>query len=190
MVKTLRLVRVSKQTKEFAYIKRLYLTAFPFAERLPFRLLTKRAGEGKADFWGIYDETNWVGFAYVIRGEGIAYLYFFAIRPESRNGGVGSEALRTLKKIYENENLFLALEQLDPDADNYQERLRRHDFYLRNGLHDLPHKIKEMTMVYSSMGTGEPITPDAFAVMMRGFLGGTFYRLINTKIIPDSRDSA
>lgn len=188
MENTLRLLRISKHTREYADVKRLYLTAFPPAERLPFRLLTKRAAAGKADFWGLYDGSRWVGFAYVIRGEGLAYLYFFAVSPENRNGGYGSAALQTMKQLYENDNLFLALEQPDPHADNYNERLRRHDFYLRNGLHDLPHKIREMTMVYNAMGTGTPIAPAAFDRMMRRFLGKLFYFPVHTKIIPDETD--
>ena len=98
MEKTLRLLRVSKQTEEYAKIRLLYLTAFPPAERLPFWLLNKRAAEGKADFWGLYEDRRWVGFAYVIRGEGLAYLFFLAIRPECRNGGYGSAALQKLKE--------------------------------------------------------------------------------------------
>lgn len=189
MAKEIRLVLVTRQTREFRQIKQLYQTAFPIRERVPFLLLDKKSNQGHADFWGVYDGDLWVGFAYVIRGEGLAYLFYFAIRPDFRGTGCGSATLRGLQETYQNENFFLALEQQDPKAKNYPERIRRHAFYEKNGLHDLPHRIREMTMVYDAMGTASVVAPSDFATMTRRFFGRFLYPLIHTKIIPDAGKS-
>ena len=79
----------------------------------------------------------------------------------------------------------LALEQLNKNAENYEQRVKRHAFYERCGLTDLPYKIKEGTVVYSIMGTGETVEPEEYREMMDDFLGGFFTRLIDTRILKE-----
>ena len=52
-------------------------------------------------------------------------------------------AIEALKKQYHGSRFFLALETLDKAADNYEQRVKRHSFYEKCGLSDMPYKLKE-----------------------------------------------
>lgn len=165
-------------------LKALYREAFPANERAPFWLLRKRAEQGLADFWCLQEQGAWVGLAYVIRNEELAYLFFFALDKACRNQGLGTQAMKELQAVYSGRCFFLALEPLDERADNYDQRLRRHDFYVRCGLQDLPFRLKEAVMIYAVMGTVQTVRPDAYRAMMRRYLGPVLRYLVDTRLIP------
>lgn len=176
------LISVTKRSKDLSAIKKLYKHAFPKAERVPFRLLVSRAAPDKADFWALHDDGKLIGMAYAIKAQGLAYLYFFAIDKALRGKGYGSHALETLKSRYADGRFFLALETLDESAQNYDYRVRRHEFYKRCGFIDLPHKIKEATVVFASMGVGGEIQPHEYRDMMSNYLGERYMKKIDPKM--------
>ena len=108
--------------------RRLYEEAFPREERAPFRLLLKRARQGKADFWSLTESDEWIGMAYILRGGDLAYLFYLAVAKDKRGCGYGTMAIEALKKQYYGCRLFLALETLDKSASNYDQRVKRRDF--------------------------------------------------------------
>ena len=177
-------MELRKITKEeYGRCKALFTEAFPPEERLPFFLVNGAARRGRADFWCLYEAEKWVGIAYVICHKDLAYLFYFAIDAEQRGGGHGSAALAELKRQYAGRRLFLAIEQLDPAAENYAQRLSRHAFYERCGFHDIPHKLKEATVIYSLMGTGGAVQPEEYIELFDAFLGRFIRRLIDTRLM-------
>ncbi len=181
----IRLVPVENSRKEYARIKKLYKEAFPPEERAPFFLLKRRAAQKKGDSWNVYDGSRWIGWAYMIRYKDLAYVNYLAMDNLQRGKGYGVYVIEELKKKYAGQKFFLALEQLDPNAENYEQRVKRHAFYERCGLKELPYKIKEASVVYSIMGTGETVEPEEYNEMMDTFLGGFFTRLIDTRILKE-----
>ena len=176
-------IEVTPKSKNLRKIKKLYKTAFPKDERAPFWLLTKRAKSDCADFWALYDGEEFIGMAYVVRYEALAYLFYLAIDDGKRGKGYGTKAITELKARYGGGKLFLALEQLDESAPNYEQRLKRHAFYESCGLHDLPHKIKEASVVYAVMGFGEAVEPEEYEEMMKRYLGGFLYKTVDVRMI-------
>ena len=164
-------------------IKALYLSAFPPEERPPFFLMRYGARFGNGDMLSVYDGEEFVGFAYVVSDERAAYLFFFAIEERFRGKGYGSAVLLALKKRYAGKVLFLAREQLDERAENHPERVRRHRFYLKNGFSDLSVKIKEMTVIYDTMGFGGDIEPRAYARLMKKWCGPLVFYAMRIKMI-------
>lgn len=141
------LIKIDKHSKDLKEIKGIILEAFPPEERPPFRFLIRRTGKPFVDFWGAYDEGRLVGITYVVHSEGAAYLFFLAIANKERGKGYGGALLEMMKEKYAPECLFLALEPLDPKAENYEQRVNRHNFYLRHGLKDMPYQAKEGSVV-------------------------------------------
>ena len=168
---------------EYKRIKKLYREAFPADERAPLFLLKKRAVQKKGDSWNVYDGERWIGWVYMIAYKELAYINYLAIDSSKRRKGYGVYVIEEIKKKYAGKKVFLALEQLDTKAENYEQRLKRHAFYERCGLHDLPYKIKEASVVYSIMGNGEAVEPEEYKEMMDKFLGPFFTRLIDTRIL-------
>lgn len=197
------LKRTEKNLPEYRQIKYLYRSAFPAEERAPFRLLMKRRGREGVDFWAVYaDEACapsggsgteregaaseglvWVGLAYVISTEHLAYLFYLAMDASCRGKGYGSGTLQDLIRQYADKNLLIAIEQLEEDAPNYTERVKRKQFYLKNVLRELPCKIREAKMIYEALGTKEPVSPQEYKQMMQRYLGPVFKHLIPTEIL-------
>lgn len=174
------LKRINFFSPDYRKISRLYRTAFPADERAPMWFMALRSERENVDFWGLYADGKWVGLAYVISEGKASYLFYLALSEELRGKGLGSKAMESLKKHYAGQRLFLALEQLDESADNYAERQKRRQFYLKNGLKPLPLTIREATVTYDVMGTGD-VKPEEYESMMKKYLG-TASRLVSMNI--------
>ena len=74
------------------------------------------------------------------------------------------------------EDFFLALEQLDKNADNYAQRVSRSKFYQKNGLQKLCISIKEGNVMYDAMGFGGEVKPEEYREMMK-----KLYRLFSSQ---------
>ena len=175
---------VVSSKKDMKKIKTLYNTAFPKDERtLPFFIMKNKVNMGKAKMLSLYDdEDNFAGFAYLIEGERAIYLSFLAINYNGRGKGMGTFVLKELKKIYAGKPVFLALETLDENAENYAERVKRHNFYLKAGLVDLPYIMREKHVIYMTMGTDVKITPDDYNIPVNRFLGFFWKKFVNTEM--------
>lgn len=147
---------------EIRQIRELYFSAFPREERSPFGLMKRRAKQGVGRMLAAKDGGEFVGFTYIIESADCAYLFYLAIVPQTRGAGYGSAILAQLREMYADKRIFLARESLDESADNYEQRVRRHEFYLRNGFSDLNCKIRELTVTFDVMSVGGEITPEDY----------------------------
>ena len=89
-----------------------------------------------AEILGIYEDGAPVGFMVTRRYRNILYLAYFAVRKDLRSRGIGGRALREL--IAGNPGYRAVVEFEAPDKSSAENglRLRRKDFYLRNGFHE------------------------------------------------------
>jgi GNAT superfamily N-acetyltransferase len=177
------LKKVSRDIPEFDKIKNLYSNAFPEDEKAPFSLLYFKRNKDNVDFFSIHADGEWVGFAYAVSEKDVTYLFYFAIDEEVRGKGYGSAALKALIKHYEGQRFFLALEQLDESADNFDERIHRRHFYARNGLRSLDCRLREGKVVYDVMGVGGKIEPEEYGHLMSRYMGSIFTKIFHTGII-------
>lgn len=113
---------------------RLYLSAFPAAERKPFSIIARMYREGRSDVWCICRGERIIGLAATINGGGLVLLDYFTVSSRFRGQGIGSEALEMLQQTYAHCGLFVEIESSREAAENHTERLRRRDFYLRGGM--------------------------------------------------------
>lgn len=187
-------LKIITQKSEFDAVERIYNEAFPDNERAPIKMLTKRARQGKADFLGIYDGEKIVGMCYVVCCRDLAYLFYIAVEKSLRGKGFGTEAIAALLEKYRGKRFFLALEQLDKTADNYTQRVKRHEFYKSCGLHDLPFKLKEGSVTFSAMGaksstdnSGESFTvkPGEYKELTDRYLGFFMRHMVDMRLFPD-----
>ena len=154
-------------------LKDLYNSAFPKEERMPFRLLWKKPRRGAdATFLTAEEEGRFLGLVYLIVYEDLAYLNYLAVTEKERGKGYGTEILKRVKEQFPGHRVFLAREDLDPAADNYDERVRRQAFYARAGFEDLTSKLTEAGVTYEMMSIGGGVT------------SGDYDRLIDAWIDP------
>lgn len=118
-------------------IYRLYHSAFPRSERKPFSMIYKMYRSGKTDVWYCTDEGKFVGIAITINGDNAILLDYFAMEKNLRSKGYGSAILRAVIKHYAPKTVFGEIETVFEDCDDLDIRIRRKQFYLRNGLKEM-----------------------------------------------------
>ncbi|MCQ2506948.1 MAG: GNAT family N-acetyltransferase [Lachnospiraceae bacterium] len=170
---------------DFKKIHKLYVEAFPKEERCPFFFLKHRAVKGKGELLSVYskeaDKETFIAMVSILSNDEIAYLFFFAIQKEYRGKEYGSQILKMLPELYEGKKLFLAREQLDDNAENNAQRIRRHNFYLRNGFEDWPLLLQEASVIYDAMGIGSPIEPEEYEKLLTNWGGRLYTHFIKIK---------
>ena len=128
--------------KNLKELKRLYRSAFPISEKKPFGLMLKKQAEGTMKLMTVEDEKGaFLGLVITIHHKDIVLLDYFAVSPAFRGKGIGSEVLSLLKNQYSGKRILLEIEDPEEPCKNREERLRRKDFYLRNGLSVQDYKV-------------------------------------------------
>lgn len=163
-------------------LKRLYLSAFPFEERCPYFIMMNREKKEKSEMLVARDNGEFIGFAYMVCNEKLAYIFYLAVEESNRGRGYGKKIIAALKEKYRGRRLFLAREQLDKSAENYEQRVNRHNFYLKCGFEDLPCCIKEGPVVYDVMGIGGNVTAEEYHSLIKDW-AGIMLKIVDMKII-------
>ena len=178
-----RLVKIRKTAYRKA--KKLYQQAFPPEEQAPFLMLLWKSRKSDVDFWSIYAGNQWAGLLYVVNDGNLSYIFYFAVCPEFRGRGVGSQALQEAQSIYQGRKFFLAAEAIDEHAPNYDERVRRKNFYLRNGFADLHRHVQEGTVIFELLGIGGDVTAEDYQHLMMNYIGKFIFRNITLRVLDD-----
>ncbi len=130
----MQLVRATTK-QQLHNIHALYQRAFPISERKPFSMILRKQKEGSMEILSIeHDSGEFLGLAVLIHYHDLHLLDYFAVSPDCRGQGVGSKALGLLQARYADGRLLLEIERTDVECKNLDERLRRKQFYLKNGM--------------------------------------------------------
>lgn len=115
----------------------LYEAAFPGCEKKPFSSMLEKAAEGSVDMLMLEEDGEFAGLAITMKAGDLVLLDYFAIAGNMRSRGYGSRALQLLSEYYKGKRFFLEIESVYEEADNLPQRMRRKQFYLKNGLTEL-----------------------------------------------------
>lgn len=126
-------------TALFQWLKiyRLYQSAFPNNEKKPFSMIRSMCKKGKSDVWYFEEGGRFVGLVITINGPDKVLLDYLAVEKKHRGKGFGSGMLRQMREQYAGKGVFLEIETVTEEAENYEERKRRKSFYLSNGMTEL-----------------------------------------------------
>ncbi|HIR53753.1 MAG TPA: GNAT family N-acetyltransferase [Candidatus Onthovicinus excrementipullorum] len=163
---------VTSSHRDLDRVRALYLSAFPREERAPFRLLLMRSRAEYIDFFAFYDSGRFCGIAYLISGERTSALMYLAVEQSARSQGYGAEMLAWIRAYCGARTVALDIEQVIPTADNYEQRKRRRDFYLRNGFRasGCGHTLRNVR--YEILASSVDFSPEEYARLMRRFSCG------------------
>lgn len=145
-------IRQVTTATEWRMLKSLYIAAFPSAERKPFWLIQLKHWQKKADIWAIENDEEFAGFAITMKNEDLVLLDYFAVSGEKRGLGLGGKSLKLLKDRYKGKRFFLEIENTEAEADNGEERRRRKQFYLNNGMTELDVRAKLFGVEFELLG--------------------------------------
>jgi len=157
----LRLVPITRATADDPRLRALYADAFPVEEQIPYDDFLALMDKINFDYMTYYDGDQFLGFTIVAIFDDVTWFWYFAVLPELRGHGVGQAILTSLIDRHKHSFCVLDMEyDQQPDAPNLPQRIRRHNFYLRNGFCDT-HVTKSFAGVtYTIMTLGpHPFTP-------------------------------
>lgn len=177
----LRFETVTKAHGDRVKIKELYQSAFPLYERMPFWFMIRQAKREGAQLLGIYDGNEPIGMVYLVKWQDIVYIQYFAIEESCRGSGYGSKALSMLKDRYGGCRFLLEMEEVAPDAPNYEQRLKRRAFYEKNGFHGTELLLTELGVRYEFMTVGG-FTPDEYMTLTAACRGRILSLFLKPKI--------
>lgn len=134
----LRSVEIDSEKARDGELRRLYETAFPVEEQIPYDDLIHLLQVMDIDYTAYYEDEMLVGMTMVLRLTRYNWGWYFAVREELRGKGYGQGILNAvLDKYHDGVPFVIDIESpLQLDAPNPEQRIRRHAFYVRNGLKD------------------------------------------------------
>ena len=152
-------------------VRRLYETAFPKEEQIPWKDLMRLMKTMSLDFTVYYEDGNLVGLTIVYPRKQFNWFWYFAVPEELRGQGIGQRILTQLIEKYKGKSNILDMESPEQVCENSEQRKRRHAFYLRNGFRDT--------------GVGKSFKGIDYTIMMNG--EGTFTQRDYDLIIDELR---
>ncbi|GAF39972.1 hypothetical protein FC83_GL002987 [Agrilactobacillus composti DSM 18527 = JCM 14202] len=179
----LQAIDVSTKMADYESLKQLYLRAFPREERFPLFFLIRQTKKAGIRFQAWYDGPTFVGLTYIITYQGMTYLLFLAVNDQIRSKGYGSQILKAIAKIYRGNTITLLMEEVVTSAPNYQQRLKRQEFYFKNGFRDSRHTTVEYGVKYQMLVLGSDFTAKQYRDLFIYFVGPFVYRFYGTDVV-------
>lgn len=134
--------------KDKRFMKKLYISAFPKCERFPFWLLVRCSKSSNVSFKPIVYKGIAVGIIFMVKYDNINYVMYLAIKEELRGMGYGSEIV---KDLVSRGIVILSIEK--PDEANTDSKIKRRNFYLRNGMYDTGYTYVDKGVEYSVLSS-------------------------------------
>ena len=139
--------------------KKLYNTAFPPAERIPFVILYRKAKGSNVTFFAVTQGDEFKGLVYTVWFNDIVFIFYLAVSPDARGNGIGSKILSLVKDKFPNCRLVLNIEALDENAENNDERIKRREFYVKNGFFGAGYYVREYSVIFEYMCYSKDFIP-------------------------------
>lgn len=167
---------------DMKFILDLYQKTFPDAERKSFSLIERKAAMGSMEILLIKEDNKRVGFAMTANAADVILLDYFAIADAYQGQGIGTEAFLWLRELYSDKQFFLEIEETDEKQPDYQDRLRRKEFYLRNGMLETGIHVELFGVGLELLATNKELHYDDCERLYRELLGPA-YRTMLRRII-------
>lgn len=174
----LRREKVIPFSRDMLQVKKLYQEAFPGNEQVPFLLLQVNCWRKMVDCFAYFDGDVFVGFAYILSNENVSYIFFLAVPDSLQSQGYGSLILNDLIHELIDHSILITIEVIDESAGNYIQRLKRLDFYERNGFKLSNHFYHEGDQTYQFISSNNEVDLKSFLKMMKNY----FFYLYNVSV--------
>ncbi len=161
---------VTRDAPWFPQVKALYESAFPANERIPIKHLLD--DKIKREFWAFFNKDNgenaaapkFCGFSNSISHGDITNIVYFAVVPELRCHGYGSQILQVIREQHPDTRIVvdIEVEEDSKDAEELERRNRRREFYTRNGFDSSPVDYVWQGEHYRLLSAGGIVTEKEF----------------------------
>ena len=158
--------KITKESRFWQQINSLAKEAFPAEEYLAPDKLVEMSMADNFDFLALTNDDTFVGFMVVQTHKNLAYLFFLAIDSSFRAKGYGRCAIETLRLLYPDKKQVVDFEMLDEAAPNNKQRIKRRQFYLKNGYKETGLFLSYLGVDYEVFCMGSDFEPQEFKDMM------------------------
>lgn len=174
--------KIDSHFEDMALVKKLYHKAFPKVERIPMIVLLWKAKKEEVQFVAFYDREEFIGFAYMFSSNNITFILYLAIDASRRSKGYGKTILSMIEADYPEHRLVLNIEEIDPTADNYTQRVKRKDFYLKNGYKNAGYRMIQAGERYEVMVKGLALNETEFLQLFQNLMGRLLFVMFKPKL--------
>ena len=122
---------VKYKTVYYTQVNNIYIKSFPPEER--YINLNKMIESPNTELYCLVDNDIVLGIIYLIYYKDMIFILYLAINTQIRSKGYGSFLLKWCLDKYLDKKIFLNIEEVREEFDDYETRKRRLDFYLKNG---------------------------------------------------------
>ena len=154
--------KITNESADKQQVMELYEESFPPVERMPFDLMLEINNQDNADLCSVYDDNEFIAFYLLITHNKVAYVSFLAVVPAKRGQNYGSMILSDIQKAYPDYSLLIDEEPVNPDSDNYEQRLARERFYIRNGFKHTSYIVTAYGVDYEILSTSDDFELDDY----------------------------
>lgn len=175
-------------SRDAALMDEVNLESFPPEELMSTEMQTRLCAEGVLEVWAVYDGASFVGFTTIYPGSRLAYVFFLAVHKDARSHGYGTRILKLLHDHYDGRRIVLDIEPVDPSVPDNALRIRRKQFYLRNGFLESGYLLKYLGLSFEILyaGPGEFSLSDYKEMMdgIRGMIHSCGFEVFEPEISP------
>ncbi|MBO0441344.1 GNAT family N-acetyltransferase [Candidatus Enterococcus ikei] len=160
---------VSRSLPEYSTIIDLFKMSFPTNEQFPIWLLRLLSCRKGIEFLAFYDKNKLCGFTYLVKKENTLFILYLATNNKIRSQGYGSKILNWINVQYKNHEIALNIETVEKTFNNYEQRVKRKEFYLKNDYHDTNLRVKEHGVVFDVLSNSQDFTFEKYKKLIQHF---------------------
>lgn len=135
---------VKFEEKYYNQVSEIYEKSFPIEER--YITLDR-----------MINEEDVLGFVYLIFYENMIFILYLAVNTTNRSNGYGSYILKWCLNKYMDRKIYLNIEKVKKDVKDYETRLKRLKFYLKNDFYITNYISKEETESFNILSNNKEI---------------------------------
>lgn len=130
-----------------------------------------------------YEKNLFVGFCYLINNNNLTFIPYLAINDNIRSKGYGTKIINKIKSIYKDNRIILDIEPIDKNSENNEQRIRRKNFYNKNGFRSLPILMLDGEETYEILIYNGECTTKEFNNLYKNFIGKLSYMFAMPKLV-------
>lgn len=162
MVFDMKLIRIKdKKEESFQFVNQLYEASFPINERKDLKYLLNE-NQDIGEIYVVEENNQFIGFVCILFAIEIAHVIYFAILPKLRNKGYGSKIIKMICEMKKGYRVIVDIEQSIIESANYEERIKRKNFYLTNQFQETDVKYKWHGDYFEILSYGGNVTDEEF----------------------------
>lgn len=163
--------------------REIYQASFPAKELVPFGFIRFTAQRGRSRMLALIDKEECVGMAWNISYKDIEYIFFLAIDASHQGQGYGSRFLQLLQQNDPDKRIILCIEPVIKDHPDYEQRLRRLNFYNQNGFHTAGITVTERSGRFDFLINKGNLQCDEYKALIKYVSGPFLFPFIRKKIL-------